>query len=97
MTTRTQSVGTGVPRWGWQEQAACRDADLELFFGTEGEPKRERLAREARALAICAGCPVRAACLSHAAYAPERYGVWGGTTDEQRNTGRRDERGHVAA
>lgn len=96
MTTRTQSVSSDVPRWGWQEKAACHDADLELFFGNEGEPKRQRLAREARALALCAQCPVVQQCLRHAETAPERYGVWGGLTEEQRESGRRDLRRQAA-
>lgn len=96
MTTRTQSVGQDIPRWGWQEDAVCREQDLELFFGYEGEPKRARLARERRALAVCAGCPVREMCLRHAETAPERYGVWGGTTEEQRSGSRRERRPSAA-
>lgn len=36
------------------------------------------------ALAVCSSCPVRTTCLDHALTAPERFGVWGGTTAEQR-------------
>lgn len=92
MRTRTQTVGPDVPRWGWQERASCRQEELELFFGTDGEAKAQRLARERRALAVCAACPVRARCLEHAETVPERYGVWGGTTEDERLTGRREER-----
>lgn len=54
--------------------AACRDADLELFF--DGQ-------LVAFAKAICHRCPVREACL---AYALPRVldGVWGGTTGRER-------------
>jgi WhiB family transcriptional regulator, redox-sensing transcriptional regulator len=33
---------------------------------------------------VCAGCPVRAACLEHALRTRERFGVWGGLTEEER-------------
>lgn len=92
MTTTTQVASPEVPRWGWQERAACRAEDLDLFFGADGEPRRERLAREARAKAVCARCPVVAACLRHATAVPERYGVWGGLSEEERNAARRDAR-----
>lgn len=40
----------------------------------------------ARALAICGGCPIREACLATAmgSHHTIRYGIWGGTTPEQR-------------
>ncbi len=47
-----------------------------------------------RAALICRRCPLRPACLAHAVERPEVWGVWGGTTEEQRRalvegTGRR--------
>jgi len=42
-----------------------------------------------KALAVCARCPVRAACLAHALAKPERYGVWGGYSANQRERIRR--------
>lgn len=77
------------PSWSWQEKAACRDLPVELFLGPEHETPRQRRAREARALAVCAGCPVRDACLAHALAQPEAYGVWGATTESQRAARRR--------
>jgi len=38
----------------------------------------------ARAKAVCAGCPVREACLEFALANDERWGVWGGTSERQR-------------
>ena len=61
----------------WREDAACRDADPELFFAHDD-------ATTQRAIAICAGCPVRTACLEHALAAGERHGIWGGTTEHDR-------------
>lgn len=89
MTTTTQVARADVPRWGWQERAACRAENLELFFGPDGEARAQRLERETRAKVVCASCPVREACLRHALAVPERYGVWGGHTEEERHELRR--------
>jgi WhiB family redox-sensing transcriptional regulator len=62
------------------ERPACADdgVDPELFFLFPAEREKE-----ARAKAVCAGCPVRPACLRFALR--ERVeGVWGGTTDAER-------------
>lgn len=71
----------------WRHRAACRDADPEIFFpvAESGAP----LARaEARALAWCARCPVRAECLAYAlAVLPD--GIAGGMTARQRRELRR--------
>lgn len=62
----------------WVGYAACRDADPGLFFaGTEGGDTRT-------AQRICAGCPVRDECLDWALAAGMPYGVWGGTTEQER-------------
>ena len=50
---------------------ACAAADPDLFFPLPGEST-------APARAICASCPVRAACLERARARGERYGIWGG-------------------
>jgi WhiB family redox-sensing transcriptional regulator len=81
-----------MPAWGWQEEAACTGMDLDLFFGRDGEPAAEREARERRARSGCATCPVRAACLDHAMTVPERYGVWGGMSEDERAAHRRRRR-----
>jgi len=68
----------------WQQSGACRDVDPSLFFGPEGEARNKRRFREAAAKAICAYCPVRAACRSFALTTGEPYGIWGGTTETER-------------
>jgi hypothetical protein len=55
--------------------AACLGADPALFFPEAGEA-------EALAVAICAGCPVRAACYERAVQNGERSGIWGGVNFE---------------
>lgn len=75
--------------WGWQDAAACRGEDIELFFGPDGERQPEREVRERKAKSICARCPVRGECLEYALGKPERYGVWGGMNEEERASERR--------
>jgi len=79
----------------WQDQAACKGMNSELFFMTDdGQP-------HPTARAVCEGCPVRLDCLNYA-QRTRSVGVWGGTTEEDRNRGRRraipaDERDRVCA
>lgn len=62
---------------GWRAEAACREDDVDLFFATDE-------ASQAEALARCGACPVATACLEHAIVAREPYGIWGGTTEQER-------------
>ena len=50
---------------GWRERAACRSVDPELFFPA-AEAGPVYAAQVAAAKRVCAGCPVRAACLAEA-------------------------------
>lgn len=70
-------MSTTPPSDRWQDRAACRGLDTELFF-----PKRGELAGVA--LATCGECPVRQPCLDHALGFAERFGIWGGTSERQR-------------
>ena len=49
----------------------CHTAEPELFFD-------EAASRVAQAKALCAACPMRAACLTAALSRAEPCGVWGG-------------------
>ncbi|PBC46203.1 transcriptional regulator [Rhodococcus sp. ACS1] len=84
-----------TPEWDWQIHALCRQMDTELFYSHDGEERAARARRERAAKEICLGCPVRRACADHAVTAAETYGVWGGTTERDRQTmiprARRDE------
>lgn len=71
----------------WRADSACRDADLNLFFPAGVTGPAERQIREAKA--ICAACPVRQTCLSFAIETNQEYGVWGGTTEDERRVLRR--------
>jgi WhiB family redox-sensing transcriptional regulator len=61
----------------WRELAACRGADLTVFF-----PERGESAGPARR--VCAGCPVRQPCLDYAITNRITHGVWGGLTERER-------------
>lgn len=56
---------------------ACADTDPEIFF-----PGRTGSAREA--LDLCSQCLHRQACLEWAIDTEQLFGVWGGTTAEER-------------
>jgi WhiB family redox-sensing transcriptional regulator len=70
--------------WAWQERAACRDVDPDLFFAPEQERGMRRRARELVAVSLCGTCPVRTECRHQAEIFGDTYGVWGGTTEHQR-------------
>lgn len=61
----------------WAVFAACRDAEPSVFFSGSRADERS-------ALALCSTCTVRADCLDHALEVRERFGVWGGTTEQDR-------------
>jgi WhiB family redox-sensing transcriptional regulator len=70
--------------WEWQLLAACRGEDSSVFFHPEGERGVARRNRDLQAKAICANCPVRRECATHALTVREPYGVWGGMSEEER-------------
>lgn len=67
---------------GSKGRAACRDVDPELFFppGTTGPALRQ--IREAKQ--VCRRCPVQVSCLQFALETGEDFGIWGGTTEDER-------------
>jgi len=83
---KAEPVSDPVPfEDGWQFAAACRGEDVAAFFAPNYFEKRaEKDAREARAKAICARCPVRDPCLAYALRIREPHGVWGGLNEMER-------------
>jgi WhiB family transcriptional regulator, redox-sensing transcriptional regulator len=85
------TITTGTARAGnWRDAGACLHADPDLFFpvSVTGPSRRE----VAQAKAFCAQCPVRRQCLE---FAQDNgvYGIWGGTTmQERQRIRRRDQR-----
>ena len=82
----TMSTATATPasghRPGWQDHAACRDADPDLFF-PDGAMRSARAQVKAAKL-ICRGCPVRTICLRWALASGQEHGIWGGLTEDER-------------
>lgn len=69
----------GLPdRW---PGTPCREYPDRFMDAAKRVPPREAV-EEARLL--CAGCPVRTACLDHAVTNGETEGVWGGLTPDER-------------
>jgi len=74
-----------IPSVSWQARAACRHpGDRELFFGAWDEKPEDRAGREIAAKAVCILCPVKRECLTLAVLTPIRFGVWGGTGEDER-------------
>lgn len=62
----------------WVQQAACQGHGGDAWMDDHpGVPT-------AHAIAVCAACPVQAACLAHALAHDEPWGVWGGLTTRER-------------
>ena len=72
--------------WIWQLSARCRDMDPAVFFHPDGERGRARKERQQFARAVCADCPVMSQCRAHALKFPERFGTWGGLSEDERCT-----------
>jgi WhiB family redox-sensing transcriptional regulator len=68
----------------WQQDAECvQHAEKVDFFPARGESVRE-------AKAVCARCPVRDDCLEFALRLKVAHGVWGGMSERERRSLRRD-------
>jgi WhiB family redox-sensing transcriptional regulator len=64
----------------WYPRAGCRTMDNAAFFSSRNQRARRR------ALRVCEDCPVQEECLDFALQFDDSrdFGVWGGTTREQR-------------
>jgi WhiB family redox-sensing transcriptional regulator len=68
---------------GWQGMGECRSVADDSCFPDPGQAT-------AAALDRCSFCPVRRSCLAASLAGDEEYGVWGGTTEIQRDVIRED-------
>jgi WhiB family transcriptional regulator, redox-sensing transcriptional regulator len=85
---------TGIAA-NWRAAGACLTADPDLFFPISAKGRAEK--QVAKAKTICAGCQVRRECLEFAVAQELTYGIWGGTTPEDRQRERRRKRRAAAA
>ncbi len=78
----------------WRETARCKEMDPDLFFpvGTTGPA----LLQIEAAKAVCRQCNVRENCLGYALDSNQEYGIWGGTTEEERRYMRRELTSRIA-
>ena len=70
---------------GWQDSAACGSVIDDAWFPELCQPSLR-----SAAVRRCGRCPVRRSCLAFALAEGEEYGVWGGTTEVQRDALRID-------
>lgn len=63
----------------WKDDALCVQTDPELFFPVRGPDSFPQ-----RAKAVCDCCTVREQCLEYALAAKEMWGIWGGTSPQER-------------
>lgn len=77
----------------WQDRARCRGQDTELFYpsGSAQDDLGTTKQRVVYARRFCRPCPVRRDCLLYALSLPLilDHGVWGGTSENQREEIRR--------
>ncbi|GGS00227.1 transcriptional regulator WhiB [Streptomyces aureoverticillatus] len=67
------------PELAWQEQALCAQTGPDFFFPEPGSSVRE-------AKRICRLCDMRQTCLAYALDNDERFGVWGGLSEKERQS-----------
>ncbi|HSX44781.1 MAG TPA: WhiB family transcriptional regulator [Candidatus Saccharimonadales bacterium] len=69
----------------WIKDGSCFNQELtEVFYGPENgrtELHDDKVAREAKAKRICAGCIVARQCFE----ASDGFGIWAGLTEKERN------------
>ena len=64
----------------WMEDALCQEVGVEVFFPPDDKPVSRDFYRQAKR--ICDNCPVKKQCLDFGI--SDQYGVWGGTTPQER-------------
>ena len=65
----------------WPQDGLCRQvSDPEIYFP---EDRRSEIARNAKR--ICRRCPVAGECLEAALLRDERFGIWGGMDERDRD------------
>jgi len=81
---KKQKSSVSEEKQDWQLRASCRGLDTDMFYSQEPEIIEQ-------AKAVCGQCAVKAVCLDDA-MANEDFGVWGGTSANERKNARRQHR-----
>jgi len=71
----------------WAARAACAGLDTGLWYPSGDASMAEEQGAEARR--ICAGCPVQQQCLDWAMETREKFGIFGGLDEHERQNLRR--------
>ncbi|QGZ53295.1 hypothetical protein GPZ77_34255 (plasmid) [Streptomyces sp. QHH-9511] len=82
MTTETRRPITLAVTGRWEDFAACRTVDPDLFF--PDTPRSGAKDRTSEAKRVCFACPVRRQCLEWALETEQNDGVLGGLTHKER-------------
>jgi WhiB family redox-sensing transcriptional regulator len=89
--TAASGSSSAQERWlgsDWRAESACAESSgTKLFFPVGVTGAAEIQIHQAKA--VCAQCPVKAQCLEFAITTNQEYGVWGGTSEEERRVLRR--------
>jgi WhiB family redox-sensing transcriptional regulator len=74
--------------------AKCAQSDPESFFSAElpfgNRQTKSVYLYEREAKALCSSCPYKMRCLEYALSNPGEQGIWGGTTERDRQAFRRN-------
>ncbi|MFF0739891.1 WhiB family transcriptional regulator [Streptomyces sp. NPDC004111] len=84
--TVTRKLSTTGSALSWQDGALCAETGPEFFFPEPGSSTRE-------AKQLCGACDMKRTCLEYALAHDERFGVWGGLSEKERNELRRARHG----
>ena len=68
----------------WRNSAACRKSDPELFFPVGSVTSGPGLDQAEKAKAVCNSCGVQEDCAQYALENDQKFGIWGGLTEDER-------------
>ncbi|MGW6705426.1 WhiB family transcriptional regulator [Streptomyces sp. NPDC054956] len=77
MSMNTTATATATGTAAWYELALCAQTGPGFFFPEPGSSLRD-------AKRLCGACEGRKACLEYALANDERFGVWGGMSEAER-------------
>src|SRR5262245_43211966 len=82
-TIRDGVVTADAVREPWMTEGACQEQDPDLFFpiGTQLDADQIR-----EATSICDRCDVESECLRYALNHRIKHGIWGGRTEQERQS-----------